>query len=156
MDFDKYVDDLTNKSLLLMFKNMEEDCKSDDNSAFIKDFISYLENKEKNIKSKNKNISSDLNERLSKNDNLMFKKHWNKLLPQHKKQKLNEYLLNYLFDTSKENLNSIKIEIDKDFENKKLNSSKNVIYDPISMQVLNIIGLDYDSKTQTYTYKAKS
>jgi len=154
MDFEKYINNLRHDTTLKMFKNMDEICNDEEHSYFIKDYINYMENKH-NVKKVNY-IQSDVSERLAKVDEIVFRKAWNKLAYEHKRIKIKQYLSTRLLEVDEDNLNEIKVLINKDFENKKLNTSKTITYDPITTLILGIEGLDYDSKENIYTYKSKS
>lgn len=135
-----------------MLNYMLEDCKTEDEINLINDILTYIKHKNNIIKNK-PNIKSDIQQRLSKIDNYMYKKPWNKLAPIHKKQKIKEYIQNYLFNAPEDNLEKIKKKIMNDLEKKKLNSAKKVKYDPVGSVILNIQGLEYDTNICEYSYK---
>ena len=151
MEYEKHFDEVILNQEKVMLKHMLEDCKSKNEIILIEDVLTYILYKNKPIIVQNK-IKSDIQERLSKVDEFLFKRPWNKLDPVYKKQKLEEYLQNYLFEASEENLNEIKEKIMNNFINKKLNSIKKVNYDPISTLILSIDGLTYDTGNCEYSY----
>jgi len=151
MDYEKHFGEVILNQEKVMLKHMLEDCKSKNEIVLIEDVLTYILHKNKPMIVQNK-IKSDIQERLSKVDEFLFKRPWNKLDPIHKKQKLEEYLQNYLFEASEENLNEIKEKIMNNFNNKKLNSLKKVNYDPISTLILSIDGLNYDTSNCEYSY----
>jgi hypothetical protein len=152
MDYEKHFNKIILNQEEVMLKHMLEDCKSKNETILIEDVLTFLLHKNKPI-NKSKNIKSDIQQRLSKVDEYLFKRPWNKLAPIHKKQKLEEYLQNYLFEATEDNLNEIKSKIMNDFEKKKLNSSKKVNYESISSLIINIEGLKYDTSNCEYSYE---
>ena len=95
----------------------------------------------------------EIQKRLSKVDELLFKRPWNKLSYIHKKQKIEEFIDGYLFEANNDNINKIKKQIFFDLKNKRLNSNKRVTYDPVTTVILNIENLKYNNETCEYSYK---
>jgi len=152
MDYEKHFNEILLNQEKNMLSNMIEDCKSDNEKNNIEDILTYITHKNLQIKSKNK-VNSDIHERLSKIDEYLFKRPWNRLELIHKEKKMEEYFEKYLFECSEDNMNEIKEKIMNDLKNKKLNSAKKVNYDPVSTIILGIENLKYDNNTCTYKYK---
>lgn len=146
MDYEKHFNDIVIKQEVLMLDYMLEDCKSQDEINLINDILTYI--KHKNVKVVEK---KDTDKKKFKADDYLFKRPWKKLSQIHKKQKLDDYLQNYLFQTSKENLKEIQQKIIEDFNKNKLNSKK-VNYDPVSTVILSIEGLNYNTENCEYSY----
>ena len=151
MDYEKHFNKIILNQEKVMLNHMLEDCNSNNEIVLIEDILTYLLHKNK-PKNKSKHIKSDIQQRLSKVDEYLFKRPWNKLAPIHKKQKLEEYLQNYLFEASEDNLSEIKNKILNDFKKKKLNSSKKVNYEPVSSLIISIEGLVYNTGNCEYSY----
>ena len=98
-----------------MLNYMLEECKTENENNLIKDILTYITHKNNIIKNK-PNIKSDIQQRLSKIDNYMYKRPWNKLAPIHKKQKINEYIQNYLFNAPADNLETILKRVESNLD----------------------------------------
>jgi hypothetical protein len=149
MDYEKHFDEIVLNQELLMLNNMLEDCKSEDKINLINDVITYI--RHKNIKVEVK--ENKVEKKKFMVDDYLLKRPWNKLSQIHKEKKLEEYIQNYLFKTTEENLVDIRQKIMSDFLKKKLNSKK-VNYDPLSTIILSIEGLDYNNELCEYSYKS--
>lgn len=152
MDYEKHFDKILLDQEKMMLDNMIKDCKNSSDKSNLQDILTYLTHKNKEIKKKNY-VESDIQKRLSNIDEYLFKRPWNKLELVHKKIKLDEYIKNYLFKCSDENLEEIKKKLFNDLNNKKLNSIKKVNYDPISSKIISIVNLVYNTDDCIYTYK---
>ena len=151
MDYEKHFNEVLLNQEKTMLSNMIEDCRSNTEKGNIEDILTYVTHK--NIKVKTKKVNSDIQSRLSKIDEYLFKRPWNKLELIHKEKKILEYFDKYLFECSEENKNSVKEKVMNDLKNKKLNSVKKVNYDPVSTTILGIDDLKYDNETCSYKYK---
>ena len=151
MEYEKKINDLVLNNEIFMLKSMIEDCKNEDRIMYIKDILCFLEHKNKTVK-KNE-VKSNISERLSKIEEYIYRRPWNRLDEIHKKKKLEDYLNNYLFNAPKENIDQIRTEILKDLKDKKLNSAKSVTYDAASTTILSINNLEYDNENCRYIYK---
>ena len=152
MEYEKRIDDLSLNNEVFMLNSMIEDCKNEDRLNNIKDILCFITHKNKNVKKKTE-IKSNISERLSKIDEYLYRRPWNRLDEIHKRNKLEEYISNYLFNAPEDNIKQIKSELMNDLKNKKLNSAKYVTYDPASTTILNITNLEYDNEKCIYTYK---
>lgn len=152
MEYEKRIDNIILDNEKFMLESMIEDCKNEDRLMNIKDILCYIVHNNMNTKKK-KQVKSNISERLSKIDEYLFRRPWNRLDEVHKKIKINEYIENYLFNAPEENIEQIKNQLMKDLKNKKLNSAKVVTYDPASTTILNIAKLDYDNEKCLYIYK---
>lgn len=154
MEYEKRIDKLISINEIFMLESMIEDCKNEDRLNNIKDILCYLQHKNSDSKKKKVNeVKSDIKERLSKIDEYLYRRPWNRLDDIHKKNKLEEYISNYLFNAPEDNIKQIRESLLIDLKNKKLNSAKTVTYDPASTTILNIANLDYDNEKCLYTYK---
>ena len=153
MEYEKRIDKLLLNNETFMLQSMIEDCKNEDRLMNIKDILCFLQHKNQNRNSKKNIVKSDIKERLSKIDEYLYRRPWNRLDEIHKKNKLEEYIENYLFNAPKENISEIKNALLSDLKNKKLNSAKTVTYDAASTTILNIANLEYDNENCRYTYK---
>lgn len=151
MDYEKRVNNILIDNETYMLKCMLEDCDDEAKSNLITNVLNFIHHKNNQVKKK-KNITSDIGERLAKIDDYLYRRPWNKLDQIHKKNRLENYFENYLFDAPKENIKSIKSKIMKDFNDKKLNTSKGVNYDPISSTIIGITNLNYDNELCEYSY----
>ena len=153
MEYEKRIDNLLLNNKIFMLQSMIEDCKNEDRLMNIKDILCYLEHKNQNKSSKKNVVKSDIKERLSKIDEYLYRRPWNRLDEIHKKNKLEEYIENFLFNAPEENIREIRSALLSDLKNKKLNSAKTVTYDAASTTILNISNLEYDNENCRYTYK---
>lgn len=145
------IDSIILNNNLTLFNNCLKDCDNDFFTHKIKDIITYFENKD--IKSLEvNNLQTDIHYRLSKIDKYSFKKQWHKLHKDKKIIKLKEYI-KYFFVNRKSNGSEIIKLLFTKFRSNKLNSCKDVNYDPIKCQIVSINNLSYDSQTGKYSYK---
>ena len=151
MNYESYIDNIRYNNEMNYLKYMKEDCSDETYKNYISDVISYKVHSNKpKVKKKN---SNNIQERLAKIDDFLYKRPWKKLDKIHKKIKLNEYLEKNLFNADEENLNEIKKLLRNEFKNNKLNSAKKIFYDALSSKILGINGLDYNPETNKYSYK---
>ena len=151
MDYDTYIDKIKYNNEIKMLQFMKEDCQSENDLKLINDLITYKYHKNNPVK-QDKIIKSNYKEKISKIDKYLYNKPWKKLEQIHKKNKLIEYCDNHLFNAPEDNLIEIKNQLIEEFNDNKLNSAKKIIYDPISSNILEIKGLEYDTNTNTYSY----
>lgn len=144
MDYHTIIQNIIQNNKLHTLNNLNEVC-NDDNKQKIKDLINYFNNDNDNTIIQ----QTDIQQRLNKIDNIIYKKPWNKLNIKQKEIKLNEYIDNFIIT----NNNFIKNKIIEEFKNNKLNSSKDVIYDPIKCIITDIKKLSFDTNKQIYIYK---
>lgn len=149
MDYEKKIDAIIENNEIYKLKSMLDDCTEPLNEKMINDILVF----KNHIKESKKTvIKSDINERLAKIDDYIYRRPWKKLHEIQKKTKLEEYLKNYLFNAPIDNIKYIKEMIMEDFSKKKLNSAKNVTYDSTGAVILNINNLEYNNELCEYTY----
>ena len=149
MDYDKRIDTIIENNEIYKLRSMLDDCTEPLNEKIINDILVFKSHNKKNKKTV---INSNINERLSKIDEYIYRRPWKKLHEIQKKNKIEEYLKNYLFNAPIDNIKKIKEMIMYDFNNKKLNSAKNVTYDSTGAVILNINNLEYDNELCEYNY----
>jgi len=149
MDYEKKIDTIIESNEIYKLKSMLDDCTDPLNEKIINDIIVFKNHVKENKKTV---IKSDINERLAKIDEYVYRRPWKKLHEIQKKTKLEEYLKNYLFNAPVENIKNIKEMIMDDFNKKKLNSAKNVTYDSTGAVILSINNLEYDNELCEYNY----
>ena len=153
MEYETKINKILLDNEIFMLQSMIEDCKNEEKIVYIKDILCYLQHKNNEKDIKRKEVKSDFNERITKIEEYLYRRPWNRLDDFHKKNKIEEYINNYLFNAPEENINQIRSSLLEDLKNKKLNSAKTVTYDPASTTILKIADLEYDNENCIYTYK---
>lgn len=153
MEYETKINKILLDNEIFMLQSMIEDCKNEEKIVYIKDILCYLQHKNNEKNTKRKEVKSDFSERITKIEEYLYRRPWNRLDDFHKKNKIEEYINNYLFNAPEENINQIRSSLLEDLKNKKLNSAKTVTYDPASTTILKIADLEYDNENCIYTYK---
>ena len=143
MDQDtQIIDNIIKSNRLKFLEFTKEDCTDQFYLNKINDLVIYFNNIDK--KPKDLNIfESDIDQRLAKIDEYIFRKPWNKLTKIQKEIKLKEFISRY-FICNNENTNNIKNLLLEDFNNDKLNSAKIVNYDSFKSDIIGISRLSYN------------
>jgi len=149
MDYNDKISNILQDNLLVFFKNTKEDCKDEYYYGKICNLISYYENINKDPKTLN-TYKSDIQKRLSKIEDYAFRKPWNKLSKEQKLIKLKEFLNDFIKEASNSRL--IKRKILDQYKKNKLNSAKEVNYEPFSSKIIGINNLNYDTENNKYIY----
>lgn len=154
-DFLGHIENIIKNAEMTKLMNMLENSNvPNESKEYLRDIISYKKlSEQKNKKKEEKKTEEESADKLI--NTYLYQRPWGKLHEIHKKNKLNEYINNFLFNTTDENITNIKKRIFNDFESGKLNSGKMVQYDPMSSKILGINGLNYNSKKSEYEYKDK-
>ena len=147
MDYYDKISDLIEDNLLYFLKNALEDCKDEYYNNKIHDLISYFNNLNKDPKTLN-TYESDIQKRLSKIEDYVYRKPWNKLSKEQRLTKLNEFLNDFIKDSV--NSKIIKNEILEQFKKNKLNSANVINYEPFSSKIIGINNLSYDKEKNKY------
>lgn len=149
MDYEKQINTIIDNNDIYKLKSMLDDCTDPLYEKLINDILIFKNHKKENKKTV---IKSDISERLSKIDDYVYRRPWKKLHEIQKKNKIEEYLKNYLFNAPDDNIKKIREMIIDDFNKKRLNSAKNVTYDSVGAVILNINNLEYDNESCEYNY----
>ena len=149
MEYNDIINEIIQDNLLLFLNNTKEDCKDEYYYSKICNLITYFKNLNQD-QNKINTYKSDIQKRLSIIDEYVFRKPWNKLTKEQRLIKLNEFLNDYIKDTS--NSKIIKNKILEEFKKNKLNSAKIVSYEPISSKILGINNLSYDTENNKYIF----
>ena len=153
MDYNLILDNIKNENYLTMLNNLKnffnneiykENEISKNNFERINNLIFYFNNINKI--NYNKDIKSDINIRLSKIDNIIYKKKWSKLNTIQKKNKINEFINNNLND---DKYQYIKTKILDDFNQNKL-TSKIINYDISQGKIIEIKKLNFINNNYIY------
>lgn len=95
---------------------------------------------------KNLQYTNSMNDFFDTLQNLEYKKRWNSLKIEHKKNKVNEYIDNLsVSDSFKEKLKEF---MKKMLEDKILHTEKYIDYDPANMKILYIHTLEFSEETE--------
>ena len=151
MDYRECIDGIIKNNLLKFFNNANEDCSDEFYKDKINNLIMYFENIDKDPKSLY-TYNSDIQKRLAKIDEYVYRKPWNKLQKDQKLNRLKLFLNTYLIKDAN-NTKFIKKKIIDDFNNNKLNSAKVVNYEPFSSKIIGINKLNYNTENNKYVYK---
>jgi hypothetical protein len=149
MDYNDKISNILQDNLLVFLRNTKEDCKDEYYHTKICNLISYYENINKNPKTLN-TYTSDIQKRLAKIDDYVYRKPWNKLSKEQRLVKLKEFLNEFIKDAT--NSKVIKSKILDEFKKNKLNSAKVVNYEPFSSKIIGINNLNYDTENNKYVY----
>ena len=150
MDYENEIDKIRNDSILHLLKCVEEDCKDEDYIPRVNDLICYFSNIKKEVSDIN-TFSTNIQTRLNSLEELSYKRPWNKLNNIQKGKKLEEFINDFFVVECLSKHDTIK-KIHDSFNNNKLNSSKNVNYDPLSSKVLSLTNLKFNKETKSYEF----
>ena len=147
MDYNDKINNILEDNLLFFLKNALEDCKDEYYNIKINNLISYFNSINKDPKTLN-TYKSDIQKRLSKIEDYVYRRPWNKLTKEQRLIKLNEFLNDFIKDSV--NSKIIKNEILEQFKKNKLNSANIVNYEPFSSKIIGINNLSYDTENNKY------
>lgn len=137
------------------YDNIKKWCSNDEYKEDINNVINKLKQDIKNINNVSQvkqKVDSDIQERLSKMDDYIYKKAWSRLNIEQKKVKLLEYLDTNLLGCSNENIKELKKVLLEALKQKKLNKKGKVSYDSKSGIILSLEDLYYDEEEKVYEY----
>tara|TARA_X000000950_G_scaffold188027_2_gene227391 strand:- start:3060 stop:3512 length:453 start_codon:yes stop_codon:yes gene_type:complete len=149
MDYNDIINDILQDNLLFFLNNTKIDCNDEYYYSKICNLITYFKNKNQDVDTIN-TYKSDIQKRLSKIDDYVYRKPWNKLSKEQRLIKLKEFLNNLIKDAV--NIEIIKYDIMQLFEKNKLNSAKLVNYEPFSSKIIGINNLNFDTESNKYIF----
>ena len=149
MEYNDKIDNILKQNLIFFLTNIKEDCKDEYYYSKVCNLITYFNNIDKDA-SKINLYKSDIQKRLSKIDDCVYKKPWNKLSKEQRLIKLKEFLNDFIKDAN--NSEIIKSKILNDFKNNKLNSANIVNYEPLSSKIIGINKLSYNIENNKYIF----
>tara|TARA_A100001015_G_C14726835_1_gene608234 strand:+ start:287 stop:745 length:459 start_codon:yes stop_codon:yes gene_type:complete len=130
--------------------NVKNECNNDFYKYKINNLIDYFKFKDKDVQ-KLQEFDSNVFNRLSKIDEYIYKKPWNKLPKQSKLIKLKEFISEFI-NSDITNAEIIKTKLLTDFENNKLNSACIINYNSFKFKIISISKLSFNKEKNLYEY----
>ena len=155
MNFENNIEEIRDHCYIAKYENIKQDCMDKNIIMKITDILmNHKLAKEINLqKIEEKKINTNILERLSSIDTIIFKRPWSNLPEIHKVMKINEYIEMLKYKYNLDDIDHIKDKLLEDVKDKKLNSKGKLTYDSINGQIIFIKDLKIDEEKCTISYK---